>query len=114
MPGITGIISKSPLGEDERLLNSMVSCLVHEPTYKSGTLVDPSTHSCVGWAVHAGTFSDCNPIWNETKDVCLIFSGEDFADQSVVDELQSRGHRLVRTNASYLVHLYEELGEDFF
>jgi len=53
-------------------------------------------------------------VWNETRDVCLVFSGENFGDQSQIDELKAKGHRFNGENASYLVHLYEELGFDFF
>ena len=60
-----------------------------------------------------GAFGDCLPIWNEKKDICLIFSGEDFADQADIDALRMRGHEFGSDDASYLVHLYEEMGCEF-
>jgi asparagine synthase (glutamine-hydrolysing) len=66
-----------------------------------------------GWACHKGSFADCLPIWNEKKDICLLFSGEDFVDQAKVDALRKRGHVFNSNDASYLVHLYEELGYGF-
>jgi asparagine synthase (glutamine-hydrolysing) len=54
------------------------------------------------------------PVWNEEKNICLIFSGEDFRDRSEIDQLRSKGHRFEPTNASYLVHFYEEMGLKFF
>jgi asparagine synthase (glutamine-hydrolysing) len=53
------------------------------------------------------------PVWNETNDVCLIFSGENFADQSEIDHLRAQGHQFNPENATYLVHLYEEIGLKF-
>jgi len=54
------------------------------------------------------------PIWNEKKDICLIFSGEDFTDLDEIAGLRSRGHDFLLGNASYLVHLYEETGTKTF
>ena len=59
---------------------------------------------------HQGSFADCLPIWNEKKDICLLFSGEDFTDQADIDALRRRGHEFGPDDASYLVHLYEEMG----
>jgi asparagine synthase (glutamine-hydrolysing) len=53
------------------------------------------------------------PIWNETKDICLIFSGEDFTDATNIEFLKAIGHEFDSENASYLVHLYEEKGPGF-
>jgi asparagine synthase (glutamine-hydrolysing) len=67
----------------------------------------------LGWVNHEGSFSDCLPIWNEKKDICLFFSGEDFADQADINALRMRGHEFGSDDASYLVHLYEEMGCEF-
>ena len=53
------------------------------------------------------------PVWNETNDVCLIYYGENFADQSITDTLKTRGHDFDPFNATYLVHLFEEQGAAF-
>ncbi|MGZ5133530.1 MAG: asparagine synthase-related protein [Flavitalea sp.] len=53
------------------------------------------------------------PVWNETNDICLIFSGEDFRDPSEISFLKAKGHNCELENASYLVHLYEEIGIKF-
>jgi asparagine synthase (glutamine-hydrolysing) len=54
------------------------------------------------------------PIWNERKDICLVFSGEDFTDLGEIEGLRAQGHEFDSENASYLVHFYEELGDKFF
>jgi asparagine synthase (glutamine-hydrolysing) len=48
------------------------------------------------------------PIYNERRDVVLVFSGEDFPDPQTVRRLRDRGHVLDSVRASYLAHLYEE------
>jgi asparagine synthase (glutamine-hydrolysing) len=114
MPGIVGIISKhGPSAEWRSLIQSMVKCMMHEAFYTSGTYINEEIGLWSGWTCHKGAFGDCLPIWNEKKDICLLFSGEDFADESYVDALRSRGHDFDSNNASYLVHLYEEMGYAF-
>jgi len=113
MPGIVGIVSQRPPQEHYGLLKSMVKCLIHEPFYTNGTYINEELGLWSGWACHDGTFGDCLPIWNEKKDICLLFSGEDFADQAEIDALRMRGHEFASEDASYLVHLYEEMGYEF-
>ena len=76
MPGINGIISKA--GVERADVERMTRCMVHEPSYVSGTYANDDVGLCVGWVSHARSFSDCMPLWNERRDVCLILSGEDF------------------------------------
>ncbi len=110
MPGLVGIVSQRPSEESYALVKSMVKCLMHEPFYAAGTYVNEELGLWSGWTCHKGTFADCLPIWNEKKDICILFSGEDFADQADIDALKMRGHEFGSDDASYLVHLYEELG----
>jgi asparagine synthase (glutamine-hydrolysing) len=113
MPGIVGIVSQRPSQEYYALVKSMVKCLIHEPFSSDGTYINEELGLWSGWACHHGTFGDCLPIWNEKKDICLLFSGEDFADQADIDALRIRGHEFGSDDASYLVHLYEEAGCEF-
>jgi asparagine synthase (glutamine-hydrolysing) len=110
MPGIAGIISNRGSQEYHAFVESMVQSLKHEPFYTSGTYINEELGLWWGWACHKGAFDDCLPIWNEGKDVCLLFSGENFADQAEIDALKPRGHQFESDNGSYLVHLYEEMG----
>jgi asparagine synthase (glutamine-hydrolysing) len=113
MSGIVGIISQRPSKEYSPLVESMVKCLKHESFYTDGTYINERLGLWGGWVCHEGTFGDCLPIWNEKRDICLLFSGEDFADQSDIDALRLRGHEFRSDDASYLVHLYEEVGYEF-
>ena len=113
MPGIVGIISQIPSKEYYPLVKSMVKCLSHEPFYTDGTYVNEELGLWSGWACHKGAFEDCLPIWNEKRDICLLFSGEDFTDQTDIGALGTRGHDLGSDDAGYLVHLYEEMGCEF-
>src|SRR6516164_9806022 len=103
VPGITGIISKA--GVEQADVERMTRCMVHEPSYVSGTYANEDVGLCVGWVSHGGSFSDCMPLWNERRDVCLIFSGEDFMDKC--------GTVLGSGSAKYLIALYEAIGLRF-
>jgi asparagine synthase (glutamine-hydrolysing) len=114
MPGIAGFISKDAHAVSRPVVNDMIGTMVHERFYTSGAVSFPTLGLEIGWTVITGSFADCMPVWNETRDVCLIFSGEDHADPWRVERLQRIGHNVSGDNASYLVHLYEEHGLEFF
>ena len=114
MPGIVGIIGPGIPEDNHGAIRQMVQAMRHEPFYASGTFADEALGIWAGWVSHAGSFSDRMPIWNETKEVGLIFAGEDFTDPWELDGLRARGHSWDPGSAGYLVHLYEELGDRFF
>ena len=113
MPGITGFVGKGSPNDHKAALDLMVKTMMHESFFTSGTYVDERLGIYVGWTAHKDSFADCLPIWNETRDVCLIFAGDEFTEPDEIKGLKSRGHQFDLGNASYLVHLYEELGEKF-
>jgi asparagine synthase (glutamine-hydrolysing) len=76
--------------------------MLHEPFYVSGSLSVERLDLAAGWVCHPRSYSDCLPIWNDARDVCLIFWGEHFADDNQAGD------------ATSLVGLYEELGMKFF
>src|SRR5438105_8109500 len=103
MPGIVGIIGGGSLKGNASVLRRMMDCMMHEPFYTSGAYVNEQLGLWVGWINRSGSFTDCMPIWNETNDLCLIFSGENFVDLSETDYLRIRGHQFDPENATYLV-----------
>ena len=86
----------------------MVQALRHEPFYRTGTWSDESLGVYVGWVVRQDSFSDGMPLWNESCDVGLVFSGEEFPQPDTSRALAERGHRVAAAGPSYLVHLAEE------
>jgi asparagine synthase (glutamine-hydrolysing) len=111
MPGITGIISPRPI--EEKIIDQMIAPMVHESFYGSGKYINKKLGLYTGWVCHNGSFADCMPVFNEQKDIVLIFSGENFPDQELAGSLKREGHAFNPYDASSLVHLYEEKGEDF-
>src|SRR4029453_13392262 len=100
MPGIVGIVSPRPSEESYAVVKSMVKCLRHELFYMDGIYLNEELGLWGGWTCHKGGFADCFPIWNEKKDICILFSGEDFADQTDIDALRRRGHEFGSDDAS--------------
>lgn len=113
MPGIAGMIGSRCMKEGEHAVREMIQTMMHEPFYTSAMWVDERLRVSVGWVGHRGSFADCMPVWNEMRDICLMFTGEDFTEAERLHELKARGHCFQSDNATYLVHLYEEEGLSF-
>lgn len=110
MPGILGIISKSQAETNVTRINDMVNCMLHEPFYTNGTYTCEKLGVYAGWICHKDSFCDCLPIYNEKKNIILLFFGEDFAEPDTCNFLKSKNHQFKKINASYIVHTYEEKG----
>ncbi len=108
MPGIVGLITNLPRAKAESQLLEMVESLRHEPFYTSGTWIDAEQGVYVGWVARHGSFADSMPLRNESGDVTLTFSGEEFPEPSIVTTLRQRGHAVAPDGPDYLVHRYEE------
>ena len=108
MPGIVGLLTKKPREWAEPQLLKMVDALCHEPFYRTGTWIDEAAGVYLGWAVLQNSFSDPTPVVNESKEVVLAFSGQDFPEPGLMECLKKRGHDFDARGASYLVHVYED------
>ncbi|MCX6967707.1 MAG: asparagine synthase-related protein [Verrucomicrobia bacterium] len=114
MPGITGIIRKHLRATtDDRRMDAMLKCMLHDGSYASGKHFQARLGVCSGWTAHPGSFSDCMPVWNEARDIVLLFTGEHFGDPGDCARLRAKGHQCTGEDASQLVHLYEEFGMGF-
>jgi asparagine synthase (glutamine-hydrolysing) len=113
MPGICGIIGADNAQEDKKKIRAMAKSMMHEKFYVSGTYSSDKVGLSVGWVCREGSFSDCLPIWSERKDVCLVFCGENFLDESEIEDIKAKGHEFNKETASYIVHMYEEIGFRF-
>ena len=92
----------------------MEASMKQERCYSSGTFVCRDLFAYVGWTCHKGAFADCMPIHNETEDVTIVLTGEMYDEPKTIETLRAGNHSFAPHDASYLVHLYEEQGDDFF
>jgi asparagine synthase (glutamine-hydrolysing) len=113
MPGIAGIIRKTPYDGIEDDLHQMVEAMRHEVFYRCGHFVNRELGLYVGWMSQRGSFADCMPVVNDTGDVILIFQGENHLDDAALARLRQSSTRVDVSSAHYLLSLYEESADDF-
>ncbi len=113
MPGICGFVGGGVSEENTRVLRVMVQSMRHEPFYVVATYPNEMLGLWVGCVSCEHSFSDRMPIWNEEKNVCIFFFGEDYTDIADIQRLKARGCNVSAGNSAYLVHLYEEIGIEF-
>jgi asparagine synthase (glutamine-hydrolysing) len=114
MPGIVGIVSQRPHDECKTLVKSMLSAVEYESFYDSGIYSVPEIGLYAGWVAHENSLGAEQPFFNERRDVVLLLSGECFVDHETRADLRQKGHELGQSAGNWLVHLYEEEGDQFF
>jgi asparagine synthase (glutamine-hydrolysing) len=80
----------------------------HSTSDECGTWADPQIGVYAGWVTRRRRRREPMPIRNETGDITLVFSGEEYPHPDTVRSLRKRGHCCEPDGASYLVHLLEE------
>ena len=108
MPGIVGLITDMPRERAIQDLTRMLDTVRHESFYAAGTWLDESLGVYVGWVVQKNSFAEGMPLHNESGDIVLVFSGEEYPEPGTARRLKERGHSLNAHGPSYLVHLCED------
>ena len=108
MPGIVGLITKMPRAWAEPHLLRMLESMRHKSSYETGTWIDEELGLYIGWTVRKNSFARGMPLYNERRDVVLVFSGEEYPDPETAVRLKQQRHVLEPDRPSYLVHLSEE------
>lgn len=86
----------------------MVASMRHESFYVTGTWTDEGMGVYVGWAELEDPRRCAMPLRNERGDKLLVFSGEEFPEPGLAQDLCARGHTVCRSSNGHLVHLAEE------
>ena len=111
MCGIDGILSKSEI--DRESLKKMNQCLVHRGPHSAGFFFDNN----IGLGMRRLKVIDLEtgdqPIFNEDKEIVVVFNGEIYNFDSLTEDLKRKGHVFKsKTDTEVLVHGYEEWGID--
>jgi asparagine synthase (glutamine-hydrolysing) len=110
--GIAGFVGKG----DQAALAAMCDAIAHRGPDGRGAFVDSSRHVYLGHLRLAILDLElgAQPMWNETRSVCVIFNGEIYNHRELRQELTSLGHQFAsdHSDTEVLVHGYEEWGED--
>lgn len=100
-------------GPDDERLSRMVGSLVHRGPDDEGRYVDEGVSLAMRRLSVIDVAGGRQPIWNETRTVCVIMNGELYNFQALRDRLIAQGHRFTtQCDTEVLVHLYEEYGDD--
>jgi asparagine synthase (glutamine-hydrolysing) len=113
MPGIVGLISRMPREKAEPTLMRMVRSMLHESFYVEGTWIDEQIGVYVGWVARENSFADRMPVSNERGDITIVFSGEDYPEQSTLSRLNRWKYGGEGVGPAYLAEMYEQV-PDFF
>lgn len=115
MCGICGIIDwKNTLSQQERhqQVYAMNEAMHHRGPNGSGILSDRNGSLAMRRLSIIDEEGGNQPIYNETKDVCVFFNGEIYNFHELKKTLLEKGHRFTtESDTEVLVHLYEEHGE---
>lgn len=112
MPGLVGYCCYSNDREGLDLLPRMARALEPEDRFKIDLYQEPSLG--LGRVTLGIANPGPQPIWNEEKTVCVMMEGELYDYQISKRNLIERGHHFqVHSDVEYLLHLYEEYGDDF-
>jgi len=111
MPGLIGVVSSQAADAVRDRLVEMARALRHHEWYQ--------VHAYHADGIGLGRVSlgilnpEPQPIWNEDRSLCIIMEGEVYDYAQEKRDLEDRGHRFkVGNDADYVLHLYEEWGED--
>lgn len=114
MPGIIGIVTRPLNPTCDDIVAEMGRSLLHEEFYAAGSYSAADIGVHAGWVSLQAGSAPRQLFENESRDVVLLLSGECYADKYLRDDLRQRGHSVGNGPGDWLVHLYEEAGENFF
>jgi len=118
MCGICGIIdfqNKTSSEQRQQSVQAMNQAILHRGPDEEGTYHDKIASLAMRRLSIIDLISGQQPIFNETKDVCIFFNGEIYNFQEIRSELLAKGYQFqTNSDTETIVHLYEEVGADLF
>src|SRR5574344_1022555 len=115
MCGITGFVDKIKKDEKNKIIKKMANRIIHRGPDSDGYYVDDNVALGFRRLAIIDLKSGNQPIYNEKKDLAVIFNGEIYNYQELREELIKKGHKFsTNTDTEVLVHGYEEYGTDLF
>ena len=117
MCGICGFAYASDNSDAERRVRAMASAMRHRGPDDEGFLAHETRAPGLALGMRRLSIIDLagghQPVWNESRDVAVIFNGELYNYRELRERLQAAGHRfLTQSDTEILVHGWEEWGED--
>ena len=99
-------------------MRAMAATMEHRGPDGEGFLVNDPRAPGFGLAMRRLAIIDLSggqqPIWNETRDIAVVFNGELYNYRELRERLTCCGHRFrTQSDTEILVHAWEEWGQDF-
>src|SRR6266478_6744193 len=115
--GICGVAFASRSAEAESRMRALTAAMRHRGPDEEGFLAGDARAPGLALGMRRLSIIDLagghQPIWNETKDVAVIFNGELYNYRDLRERLALCGHRFAtQSDTEILVHAWEEWGED--
>jgi asparagine synthase (glutamine-hydrolysing) len=115
--GICGIAFSGRASEAEMRVRAMAAAMRHRGPDDDGFLVNEERAPGLALGMRRLSIIDLKtghqPVWNETRDVAVIFNGELYNYRELRERLILSGHRFsTQSDTEILVHAWEEWGED--
>lgn len=117
MCGICGVVFVNRSADAEARVRAMNAALVHRGPDAEGLLVSDPRAPGLALGMRRLSIIDLpggnQPVWNESRDVAVIFNGELYNYRELRATLEHAGHRFVTaSDTEVLVHAWEQWGED--
>lgn len=116
MCGISGFTGKIKGRADEErkdILIKMMDKIAHRGPDQAGTYIDDEVALGFRRLSIIDLDHGSQPMFNETKDIAIVFNGEIYNHKELREELTEKGHVFVNNaDTEVLVHGYEEYGTE--
>jgi asparagine synthase (glutamine-hydrolysing) len=115
--GICGVAFASRSAEAESRVRAMTAAMRHRGPDEEGFLTGDTRAPGLALGMRRLSIIDIaggrQPVWNETRDIAVIFNGELYNYRELREQLALCGHRFAtESDTEILVHAWEEWGED--
>src|SRR5271169_3759936 len=115
--GICGVAFASQSKDAELRVRAMAAAMRHRGPDEEGFLIGDARAPGLALGMRRLSIIDLaggrQPVWNETRDVAVIYNGELYNYRELRDRLALLGHRFAtQSDTEILVHAWEEWGEE--
>lgn len=113
MCGITGFVNKEKSKDKKKIIKDMADLIIHRGPDDEGYYYDDEVALGFRRLAIIDLKTGAQPIYNEKKDMAIIFNGEIYNYQYLKEDLVAKGHTFTtNTDTEVLLHGYEEYQED--